>query len=320
MSTKKLLTIGVLMDPINDINTLKDSTFAMMLEAQRRGHTLYYMEQQHLYQLDSITRAKVRPVQVTDSTENWHTLGHNIDIELQELDVVLMRKDPPFDLEYIYTTHLLEQAERAGTLIVNRCSALRDYSEKLATALFPDLCPASLTSRSREDFLNFLDSHQDIIVKPLDGMGGASIFRIQQNDPNKNVILETLTNHESIFAMAQKFIPEITEGDKRILVIDGEAIPYALARIPKKGETRGNLAAGGTGIGVELSDNDYKIVETVAPLLREQGILFAGLDVIGNYLTEINITSPTCIRELDKQYKINISAKLFDRIEQKLAV
>lgn len=320
MPPKKPLSVAVLMDPIDQINTLKDSSFAMMLEAQRREHTVLYFEQRHLYQLDSISRAKVRPVKLKDSTSDWFELGEFSDIALHDIDVVLMRKDPPFDLEYIYTTHLLEQAERQGTLVINRCAALRDHSEKLATALYPELCPPSLTSRAMQDFVGFLEKHQDIIIKPLDGMGGASIFRITANDPNKYVILETLTNHNSQYAIAQRFIPEITQGDKRILVIDGEAIPYALARIPKKGENRGNLAAGGSGVGVELSDNDFKIVETVAPLLRSQGIMFAGLDVIGDYLTEINITSPTCIRELDKLYDLNISAQLFDRIEQKLAV
>ena len=216
------------------------------------------------------------------------------------LDVVLMRKDPPFDMEYVYTTYLLEQAEARGSLIVNRPSALRDANEKLYTAWFPEVCSPTLVSRSHAEFDTFIDTHEDVILKPLDGMGGASIFRVRADDPNRNVIIETLTAHGTRFTMGQKFIPEIRDGDKRIIVIDGEPVPYALARVPSAGENRGNLAAGGSGIGVALSDKDREIVETVAPRLREQGILFAGLDVIGDFLTEVNVTSPTCIRELDQ--------------------
>jgi glutathione synthase len=231
-----------------------------------------------------------------------------------------MRKDPPFDMEYVYTTYLLEQAAARGSLIVNRPGALRDANEKLYTAWFPEVCSPTLVSRSHEEFIGFVDAHRDVVMKPLAGMGGASVFRVRADDPNRNVIIETLTDHGSRYTMAQRFIPEIRDGDKRIIVIDGEPVPYALARIPAAGENRGNLAAGGSGVGVALSDRDRQIVETVAPRLREQGIIFAGLDVIGDYLTEVNVTSPTCIRELDQLYGLNISATLMDCIEQKLAV
>lgn len=313
-------SLGVVMDPIGSIKTHKDSTFAMLLEAQRRGCPLWYMQQGDLSLRDGRCEAHMRPLVVRDDPTDWFSLGESKTVFLDTLDVVLMRKDPPFDMEYVYTTYLLEQAEARGTLLVNRPAALRDANEKLYTAWFPEVCPPTLVSRRHADIVAFVELHRDVIIKPLDGMGGASIFRIRHDDPNRNVIIETLTDHQRRFAMAQRFIAEIRDGDKRILVVDGEAVPYALARIPGAGETRGNLAVGGSGVGVALSDNDRKIVETVAPRLREQGILFAGLDVIGDFLTEVNVTSPTCIRELDGLYGLNISAILMDRIEQKLAV
>ena len=313
-------SIGVVMDPISSIKVYKDSTFAMLLEGQRRGTPLWYMEQRDLALHDGRCIARARPLEVRDDPQDWYSLGAPQTLPLDQIDVLLMRKDPPFDMEYVYTTYLLEQAAARGTLVVNRPSALRDANEKLFTAWFHDVCPPTLVSRRHDDFDRFLDTHADLIVKPLDGMGGASIFRIRAGDPNKNVIIETLTAHGTRYAMAQEFIPEISEGDKRILVIDGEPVPYALARIPSAGENRGNLAVGGSGVGVPLSDKDFEIVETVAPRLREHGILFAGLDVIGNFLTEVNVTSPTCIRELDQIFGLNISAILMDCIEQKLAV
>jgi glutathione synthase len=306
------------MDPIGRIKIHKDSTFAMLLEAQRRGWSLFYLEQQQLHLADGVALADLQPLQVRDDRNDWFTLGPAERERLASLDVILMRKDPPFDMEYIYTTYLLEQAEAAGSLVVNRPAALRDANEKLYTAWFPQCTPPTMVSRQAGEFDAFLGDHGDIIVKPLEGMGGASIFRVRRDDPNAGVIIETLTDHGRRFAMAQRFIPEISAGDKRILVVDGEAVPYALARIPKPGETRGNLAAGGTGQGVELSERDHWIVTQVARRLREAGILFAGLDVIGDYLTEINVTSPTCIRELDALYQLNISGQLMDRIEQRL--
>lgn len=313
-------SLGVVMDPIDTIKVHKDSTFAMLLEAQRRDSPLWYMEQADLSLHDGRCLARMRPLAVRDDANDWFTLGEPVRRPLDELDVVLMRKDPPFDMEYVYTTYLLEQAEARGTLVVNRPSALRDANEKLYTAWFRDVCPATLVGRRHAEFDAFIEHHRDVIVKPLGGMGGTSIFRIRSGDPNRNVILETLTDHQRRYAMAQRFIPEIVDGDKRILVIDGEPVPYALARIPSAGENRGNLAAGGRGVGVALSDKDREIVETVAPRLRDRGILFAGLDVIGDFLTEVNVTSPTCIRELDGIYDLNISAVLMDCIEHKLAV
>jgi glutathione synthase len=229
-----------------------------------------------------------------------------------------MRKDPPLDLEYLYSTYLLEQAETRGTLVVNRCASLRDANEKLFTAWFPHCCAPTLVSRDAGRFRAFLAEQGDIILKPLDAMGGASVFRVRQDDPNTAVILETLTDHGRRMAMAQRFIPEISAGDKRILLVDGEPVPYALARIPAPGETRGNLAAGGRGEGVPLSERDYWICAQVAPVLREKGLLFVGLDVIGDYLTEINVTSPTCIRELDRQYGLDIAGQLMDAIAARL--
>ncbi|MCB1773483.1 MAG: glutathione synthase [Gammaproteobacteria bacterium] len=314
------LSLGVVMDPIGSIKIHKDSTFAMLLESQRRGWTLWYMQQEDLCLHDGRCHARIRPLQVRDDPGGWFELGDPESAALDDLDVVLMRKDPPFDMEYVHTTYLLEQAEARGTLVVNRPAALRDANEKLFTAWFPTVCAPTLVSRRHAEFSRFVDEHGDAILKPLDGMGGASIFRVRADDPNRNVIIETLTAHQTRYAMAQRFIPEISAGDKRILVIDGEPVPYALARIPTAGETRGNLAAGGRGVGVALSDKDREIVETVAPRLREHGILFAGIDVIGDFLTEVNVTSPTCIRELDKLYGLNISATLMDCIEQKLAV
>ncbi len=313
-------SVGVVMDPISTIKVRKDSTFAMLLEAQARGCPLWYMEQHDLALRNGRCEAQMRELAVRDDPDDWFTLGEPQTRHLDELAVVLMRKDPPFDMEYVYTTYLLEQAEARGTLVVNRPAALRDANEKLFTAWFADLCPPTLVSRDHGAFTAFIEHHRDVILKPLDGMGGASIFRTHAADPNKNVIIETLTAHNTRFAMAQRFIPEISAGDKRILVIDGEPVPYALARIPGTEDHRGNLAAGGSGRGVALNDRDHAIVEAVAPRLRAAGILFAGLDVIGDYLTEINVTSPTCIRELDALYALNISAELMDCIERRLAI
>jgi len=314
------ISVVVIMDPISTIKVQKDSTFAMLLEVQRRGWEILYAEQNHLHARDGRTFARLAPLQVQDDPEDWFNVGATTTMPLDACDVILMRKDPPFDMEYIYTTYLLDQPAGAGVLLVNHPAALRNANEKLAATLFPQVCAPVLVTREPEELNQFIAEQGDVILKPLEGMGGASIFRVRHHDPNRNVIIETLTAHNTRFTMAQRFIPEISEGDKRILVIDGEPVPYALARIPAAGETRGNLAVGGSGVGVELSDRDRMIVETLSPYLREQGILFAGLDVIGDYLTEINITSPTCIRELDSIYNLNIAANLMDCIERKLAV
>lgn len=312
------INLGIVMDPLETISIKKDSSFAMLLEAQRRDWILWYMEMGGVFLLENRPMARMKQLRVRDDPEHWFDFVTQRTAPLDSLSSILMRKDPPFNMEYIYATYLLEQAETRGSLVVNRPAALRDANEKLYTSWFPQCTPATLVSRHRQDFHSFLEKHRDIILKPLGGMGGESIFRLTQGDPNTNVILETLTGKQSRYAMAQKFIPEISAGDKRILVVDGEAVPWALARVPQAGENRGNLAAGGSAHGVELTQRDRWIVAQVAPRLREAGILFAGLDVIGDYLTEVNVTSPTCIRELDTIYNLNISAMLMDCIEKKL--
>lgn len=313
------IRLGVVMDPIGAIHYKKDSTLAMLLAAQQRGWELYYMEQPDLFLRDSECHARMAQLAVRADPHDWYTLREPIVAPLQSLDVVLMRKDPPVDLEYLYTTLLLERAEASGVLIVNRPAAVRNANEKLYTAWFAQCCAPMCVSRDRQRLKTFLDEHGDIVVKPLNGMGGASVFRIRRDDPNLHVILETITDNGRQSAMAQRYIPEISEGDKRILMIDGKPFPHALARIPAVGESRGNLAAGGTGIGVDLSARDRWICAQVGPALREQGLLFVGLDVIGDYLTEINVTSPTCIRELDTLYGSDIAGQLMDSIAEKLS-
>ncbi|ANI12939.1 MULTISPECIES: glutathione synthase [Pseudomonas] len=310
--------LGIVMDPIASINFKKDSSLAMLLAAQARGWTLFYMEQQDLYQKANAARAKIRPLKVFDDAERWYELDQEIDLPLAELDVILMRKDPPFNNEYIYSTYLLEQAERAGTLVVNRPQSLRDCNEKFFATLFPQCTPPTLVTRRADILREFAAEHRDIILKPLEGMGGTMIFRHREGDPNLSVILETLTLHGHQQIMAQRYIPEIKDGDKRILMIDGEPVEYCLARIPAQGETRGNLAAGGRGVAQPLTERDRWIAAQVGPQLRERGLLFVGLDVIGDYLTEINVTSPTCIREIDKAYDTRIGERLMDAIEGKL--
>lgn len=311
--------IGIVMDPISAITIKKDSSFAMLLAAQAKGWSLYYMEQQDLSLHQGIVSASMKPLQVTENNEQWYQFGESQTLPLADLDVILMRKDPPFDMEYIYSTYLLEQAQSAGVLVVNNPQSLRDANEKLFTAWFPQCCPATLVTRQASLIRDFQQQHGDIILKPLDGMGGASIFRVKAADPNFSVIIETLTDHGRTSIMAQQFIPEISEGDKRILMINGEPVPYALARIPAKGETRGNLAAGGRAEGRPLTERDRWICQQVGPKLREKGLLFVGLDVIGDYLTEINVTSPTCIRELDQQFNLTIAGDLMTSIEQQLS-
>lgn len=312
------IKLGIVMDPIGAIKPHKDSSFAMLLEAQCRNWTLHYMEMKDLFLRDGVPGARTQQLQVKDSAENWYTLDQPQTIPLGELDVILMRKDPPFDTEYIYATYILQMAEDAGSLVINKPQSLRDANEKMFTAWFPQCCTACLVSRDHHQIIEFLEEQRDIIVKPLGGMGGVSIFRIRKDDPNVNVIIETLTKSGEQFAMIQKYIPEIIHGDKRILLIDGKPVPYALARIPAPGETRGNLAAGGRGEGIELTERDHWICEQVGPTLKKMGLLFVGIDVIGEYLTEINVTSPTCIRELDGLYDLNIAGQMMDCIEAKL--
>jgi glutathione synthase len=313
------IKLGVVMDPIGSIQVKKDSTLAMLLAARRRGWDLFYMEQPDLFLADKAARGRMRALTVADDPADWYTLGERQTRPLAELDVILMRKDPPFDMDYIYSTYLLELAENAGTLIVNKPQSLRDANEKLFTAWFPQCTPPTLVSSQADLIRDFLAEQGDIILKPLDSMGGTAIFRVRDGDLNIGVIIETLTRHGRRLIMAQRFIPEIRAGDKRILLIDGEPVPRALARLPAEGEVRANLAVGGRGVGVELSERDRWICEQLAPVLRERGLLFVGLDVIGDYLTEINVTSPTCIRELDAEFGLDIGGQLMDAIEQKLA-
>ena len=308
--------LGVVMDPIATITIKKDTTFAMLLAAQARGWELYYFEQADLYALGGQASGRARRLSVQDDQYGWFTFHGEQELPLAELDAILMRKDPPFDMEYIYTTYLLELAESAGTLVVNKPRSLRDANEKCFALHFPQCSPPTLVSREPARLKTFLGEHADIVVKPLDGMGGASVFRLRPQDPNLNVILETLTAHGRRLTMAQRYIPEVTAGDKRILLIDGEPVPYALARIPQAGETRANLAAGGRGEGVPLSERDRWICAQVAPTLRAMGLLFVGLDVIGDWLTEINVTSPTCARELDAQFGLDIGGELMAAIER----
>ncbi len=312
------MRIGVVMDPIESINIKKDSTFEMIWQAQQLGWSVVYFEMNDLSIQNGIAMGRARSVTAHQNNEHWFDLGESEPIELGSLDAILMRKDPPFDMEFVYSTYILELAEQQGALVVNSPSALRDCNEKAYCAWFPEVCPETVITRNASDFKEFLATHNDIILKPLDGMGGASIFRIQAGSPNISVIIETLTNHGTTYAMAQRYLPEIKQGDKRILMVAGEAVPYSLARIPADGETRGNLAAGGRGVAQKLSDADKHIASVVGPQLLKRNILFAGLDVIGDRLTEINVTSPTCIKEINAEFGTNIALDLMHAIEAKI--
>jgi glutathione synthase len=315
----KALKVGIVMDSIESITPKKDSSLAMLLEASRRNAEIHYFEQRDLSMLSGTAIGRSTRLEVRDNNDDWFDFGEQRDIELGDLDAILMRKDPPFNMEYVYTTYILDRAALAGAMIVNAPQALRDMNEKAYTAWFPDCTPLTLVTRSMQEMKSFLVEHGRIVVKPLDGMGGRSIFVIQHGDNNANVIFETLTDYGQQFAMAQVFIPEITLGDKRILLIDGEPVPYALARIPTGDDNRGNIVAGATTKGQPLSDSDLRICAQVGPVLRDQGVLFAGIDVIGDYMTEVNVTSPTGIRELDRQFDLNIAGLMFDAIEAQLS-
>ncbi len=313
-----MIKLGIVMDPISEINIKKDSSFAMLMAAQDRGYQLFYMEMADLAMVNGVAMANMRPLTVFNDASKWFELGEATDTPMSELDVILMRKDPPFDTEFIYATYMLERAEEQGVLIVNKPQSLRDANEKLFTAWFSEFTPETIVTRDAKRIRAFHQAKGDIILKPLDGMGGTSIFRVKQDDPNLGVIIETLTSYGQQYAMAQAFIPEITKGDKRILVVDGEPVPYALARIPMKGETRGNLAAGGSGVAQPLSDSDWAIARAIGPELKKRGLIFVGLDVIGDKLTEINVTSPTCIREIQAAFDVDITGMLMDAIEARI--
>jgi glutathione synthase len=310
---------GVVMDPIGGITPYKDSSLAMLLEAQARGHELMYFEMADLHVVEGEARGRGRPLTVRDDNSDWFTLGEAADMPLADLDVILMRKDPPFDMEYIYATYMLERAELAGTLIVNRPAALRDINEKAFTAWFPQCCPATVITRDIRELRAFRDQQRRIVVKPLHGMGGKSIFVVETGDNNANVIFETLTHDGTNYAMAQTYIPEISAGDKRIILVNGETPEHALARVPGHGDNRGNLVMGATAEIRELTERDRWICAQVGPELRRRGVLFAGIDVIGDYLTEVNVTSPTGIREIAKLAGVNLAARLIDTLEQELA-
>ena len=312
------LNIAVVMDPIEHIKIKKDSTIAMLWAAAARGHTLWYLEQHDLFVRDGATLGNMAPLQVFKDNEKWFERGEQVTKPLADMDVILMRKDPPFDMNFIYTTYLLEKAEHEGVLVVNRPQSLRDCNEKLFATWFPQCMVPTLVTSRIPMLRDFVAEQKDVIIKPLDGMGGAGIFHLQQGGKNIGSILETLTQLGNIPIMAQRFIPEISAGDKRILMIDGEPVPYCLARIPQGDETRGNLAAGGRGEPRPLSASDRRIAEQVGPELKKRGLLFVGLDVIGDYLTEINVTSPTCIREIDEQYGYGIAERLLETIERKV--
>ena len=313
------IEVGIVMDPVGSIIVKKDTTLAMMLAAQRRGWALRYMELGDLFVRDGTAHARMRPIEVRDDPHDWYTLGETDTRPLATLDVILMRKDPPFDMEFVYSTYILERAEAAGVLVVNRPQSLRDANEKMFTAWFPQCCPPTLVTRKHARMNAFLHEHGDIIVKPLDGMGGVSIFRVRTGDPNVNVVFETLTRQQTRYAMCQRYIPEIREGDKRVLLIEGEPVDYALARVPAGGDARGNLAAGARGVGMEITPRMREIAGEVGPVLREKGLVFVGLDVIGDHLTEINVTSPTCVREIDAAFGVDVAGKLMDAIETRLA-
>jgi glutathione synthase len=311
--------LGVIMDPIDTVQFKKDSTLAMLLEAESRGWEIQYMEPADVFCRDGEVFAKMQRLNVFDDAARYYELQPAQLGPLKNLDVLLMRKDPPFDMEYVYATYLLDLVEASGVLVVNRPQALRDTNEKFAVSAFPQCCPQTLVTRSSARIIDFLREQGTIVVKPMDGMGGKSIFLLKNGDPNTNVVLETMTQFDQQTVMAQAYIPAISEGDKRILLVDGEPIPHVLARIPAEGEHRGNMAAGASTKGIPLGDRERWICEQVGPALRERGVYFAGLDVIGDYLTEINVTSPTGIREIDQMFSVNVSTVLFDALSRRLS-
>ncbi len=321
--------VAFVMDPLDELSLKKDSTLAIIRAAQRRGWDVHYLTQTDLFFADNRTfgylrrleldAAFVRKLDPAVVRDRWYRLGDPVATPLAECDVVFMRKDPPFDMEYIYSTYLLERAEAEGALVVNRPASLRDCNEKFFASAFPQCGPPLVVTRRADVIREFQSKYKDIVLKPLDGMGGAAIFRMMDGDPNLSVVIEMLTNHGRSQCMAQLYLPQISAGDKRILMVHGEPIPYALARIPKAGEARGNLAAGGTGEGRPLTTRDREIATAVGPELVRRGLFFVGIDVIGDYLTEVNVTCPTCIRELDSQFDLDIAATLLDSIESVLA-
>ncbi|BGI51047.1 MAG: glutathione synthase [Arsenophonus endosymbiont of Ceratovacuna japonica] len=315
-----MIKLGIIMDPILTIKVKKDSSFAMLLEAQRRGYEIYYMEINDLYLLQGEAYGYTKQlINLNKEITQWYEFGIEQEIALKNLDIILMRKDPPFNIEYIYITYILEIAEKSGTIVINKLQSLRDCNEKIFASRFTKLTPETLVTRNNKKLREFHQKYNNIILKPLNKMGGASVFLLTKNDPNISVIIETLTQYGKCFCMAQNYIPDIKYGDKRILVIDGEPVPYCLVRIPAIGEIRGNIAAGGYSEARPLMKKDWKIAKTISPILKEKGLIFVGLDIIGDYLTEINVTSPTCICQIEEAFpNISITGMLFDSIEKRL--
>jgi glutathione synthase len=310
------MKLAFVLDPLDSIKPYKDSSYAMMEEASRRGHELFVLHQEDILCRNAVVNGIAAAIGLTGEKSAWYTLGEKREVSLSAFDALLMRKDPPFDMEYVYSTYLLELAERHGARIINRPRALRDYNEKFSITRFIPLTVPTLVTRLEREIRAFLEEQADIVLKPLDGMGGASVFRLHGGDPNIGVVIETLTHYGRRTVMAQRYVPEIVKGDKRIIVIDGTPAPYALARIPKAGETRGNLAVGGRGVAQELSARDRVIAETVGPALANEGMLLVGLDVIGDYLTEINVTSPTGMREIMDQTGFDVAGMMIDAVEK----
>jgi glutathione synthase len=317
--SEKRLHVAVVMDPIEDIKPAKDTTLAMMLAARRRGWQLSYLELGHLWLRDGVALGRAHPIEVRDSSSDWFTRGAPATVRLGDFDAILMRKDPPFDTEYVYSTYILERAQLQGALVVNRPQGLRDMNEKVFTAWFPECCAPTLITRDMGDMHAFLAEHGRVVCKPLYGMGGRSIFALEAGDKNANVVFETLTEYGTRYAITQRYIPDIvTTGDARVILVDGEPVPYALARIPSAADNRGNLAAGAKGVGRPLDERDRWLAGRIGPELRSRGMLFVGLDVIGGFVTEINVTSPTGVRELDRQFGLDIAGTLMDAIGRRL--
>ncbi len=310
------MKLAVILDPLDEIKTYKDTTYAIMREAAKRGHSIHALMQGDMFLRDGSVSGYARELTLKDDAHDWYDASEPKAAPLQDFDAVLMRKDPPFDMEYVYSTYLLELVEQQGARVVNSPRAVRDYNEKLAIAKFPEFISPTLVARNADEVRDFIREHGDCILKPLDGMGGTGIFRVSPKEPNLNAIIETLMQEGARTIMAQRLIPEITKGDKRVLVIDGKVVPYVLARIPKAGETRGNLARGGTGVAQPISKRDREIAEALGPKLKADGLLLVGLDIIGDYLTEVNVTSPTCMREIEDQTGFNSAALMVDALER----
>ena len=310
------MKLAVILDPLGEIKTYKDTTYAIMREAAKRGHSIYALMQGDVFLRDGKVSGYARELMLKDDAHDWYDAAEPSVTPLKDFGAVLMRKDPPFDMEYVYSTYLLELAEQQGARVVNNPRAVRDYNEKLAIAKFPEFITPTLVARNAEEVRYFIQQHGDCILKPLDGMGGTGIFRVSPKEPNLNAIIETLMQEGARTIMAQRLIPEIVKGDKRVLVIDGEVVPYALARIPKPGETRGNLARGGTGVAQPISERDREIAEALGPKLKADGLTLVGLDIIGDYLTEVNVTSPTCMREIEDQTGFNSARLMVEALER----